>query len=262
MLKGIDVSEFNVLSKKDIEDVHFMLIRATATYDKGKLFVDSKFENHLSLAKSNGKLYGFYHYPYSLSNDPKEEAGFFVKKIKPYIGSAVLALDWEAENLETDPKWALEWLKEVYQQTGVKPLIYMSASEAKKEKYRKIKESDFGLWVAHWGVKTPTIGLWDFWAFWQYRGSPLDLDYFNGSTEQFMKYAASYKKFETSFELNAGDKVKVKKGARDLNKNVQFHEWVYSDAFDVIEVSGTRVVFGKGKSITGVVNIENLTKIK
>lgn len=58
--------------------------------------------------------------------------------------------------------------------------------------------------------------------------------------------------------IKKGSTVKIKKGAKDLNTKSQYASWVYSSSFKVIEVSGTRVVFGNSKGqVTGVVDISN-----
>lgn len=58
-------------------------------------------------------------------------------------------------------------------------------------------------------------------------------------------------------DLKAGDKVKVLKAVTDTGKSFK----TYYDSYDVIEVSGDRVVIGKGKTVTAAVKAKNLKKI-
>ena len=54
--------------------------------------------------------------------------------------------------------------------------------------------------------------------------------------------------------LKVGSTVKIKAGAKDLNNGKQFADFVYKKNYTVIEISGSRVVFGIGKTVTGVVD--------
>lgn len=65
----------------------------------------------------------------------------------------------------------------------------------------------------------------------------------------------------TDDSLKVGDKVKIKKGSTDYGTKKKFMNFVYLTKYDVIQISGNRVVFGKGKSVTGSVKKENLIKV-
>ncbi|MEE0517509.1 MAG: hypothetical protein UC708_06475, partial [Anaerovoracaceae bacterium] len=54
--------------------------------------------------------------------------------------------------------------------------------------------------------------------------------------------------------LKVGSTVKIKAGAKDLNNGKKFAEFVYKQNYNVIQISGNRVVFGIGKAVTGVVD--------
>lgn len=54
--------------------------------------------------------------------------------------------------------------------------------------------------------------------------------------------------------LKVGSTVKIKAGAKDLNNGKQFADFVYKKNYTVIEISGSRVVFGIGKTVTGAVD--------
>lgn len=183
MLKGIDISEWQNISPTAFKDYDFIVIKAT----EGKTYDDPNMASHAQNAINNGQLVGFYHYARPENNTPEEEVEHFLRIVKPYIGKAILALDYEGKALKYGSAWAVKWLDLVFEKTGVRPLIYLQGSQVKN--YKAVLEKNYGLWVAHWGVDSPTIAPWGFYAMWQYRGDPLDLDLFNGDRSAWEAYA-------------------------------------------------------------------------
>lgn len=57
--------------------------------------------------------------------------------------------------------------------------------------------------------------------------------------------------------IKIGSKVKIKKGAKDYN-GTQLASFVYSTVYDVIQISGDRVVIGLGKAVTAAVHKKDL----
>lgn len=187
MLKGIDISHWN--PNPDYKTPDFIIMKAT----EGIGYVDRMMAKHLEGALSNHKLIGFYHYARPEYNDPISEADHFIKAVGGYAGSAIFALDWEGEALKYPIEWAVQWLQRVEAVTGVKPLIYCSASYTKN--LQPVLDNGNGLWVAHYTKnKNPSVKVYPFWAIWQYTSSPLDMDYFNGTALQFRKYCEKVKK--------------------------------------------------------------------
>lgn len=185
MLKGIDISAWQTGGKVNYSGCDFVIIRATKGGAK-----DSEMLAHYNKALKENKLIGFYHYAYpDLGNTAKAEADNFVETVKPYLGKTILALDFEqnALTIANPDKWALDFLNEVYKQTGIRPMLYVQASAV--HKFKMVQANNYGLWIAHWGADKPTINPWKFYALWQYRGEPLDLDFFNGDKEAWLKYA-------------------------------------------------------------------------
>jgi len=60
--------------------------------------------------------------------------------------------------------------------------------------------------------------------------------------------------------IRVGSKVKVKAGAKDYN-GVQLASFVYGRAYDVIQITGDRVVIGQGKTVTAAVRLKDLTLV-
>lgn len=192
MLEGIDVSSWQSPGAINYKSYDFVIIKAS----EGVNFKDPGLDGHLTglFGTSNAAphpelCYGFYHYARpDLGNEPEEEAKSFLSYIGSQIGYCLMALDWEGDSLNYSTDWAKRWLDYVYKQTGVKPLLYIQAGQAKLDKYYSIAAADYGLWVAHWEVDKPTYRNWQNWAIWQYRGSPLDMDKFNGDKAAWWKY--------------------------------------------------------------------------
>lgn len=199
MLKGIDISNWQSVGTGDrAED--FVICKAT----EGTNYIDPKCDPHYQRAKGQGKLLGVYHFARPDLSSAEAEADFFVNNIKGYIGEAILVLDWEQPGQMGRTDWAKAWLDRVYALTGVRPLIYMSASTVNSYNWGAIA-GDYGLWIAGYpnaynvpNPPTPSvndmpygIGAWSFWAIWQYSSSAgqLDLDIANMDREAWLKYA-------------------------------------------------------------------------
>ncbi len=154
-LNGIDVSHHQYDRGFDITkiDCDFVICKAT----QGSTFVDKACDKMYQKAKKMGRKLGVYHY-YG-GGDPIEEADWFVKNIKGYIGEAILVLDWEKDQnkrFTEGQEVAYKFLKRVYELTGVKPLIYMSKSVCRDYDWSKVVAGSYGLWMAQYANKTPT----------------------------------------------------------------------------------------------------------
>lgn len=195
MLNGIDISHHNFYMKnlQDLNLLDFVIMKAT----EGIRFRDNKLPVYMNVLR-NDMLYGFYHFARpDLGNDPEDEALHFVSYINKYISDrSILALDVEAGALSVKnlDAWVSTWAQVVDIETGILPMIYISTSETKKLK--ATAALGCGLWAAKWGKKPTAKQLepWDFWALWQFSnegnfsGQRVDLDVFNGTREQYMKY--------------------------------------------------------------------------
>ena len=105
------------------------------------------------------------------------------------------ALDVEGKSFQlSDAKlsaWVLTWLKTVENETGVKPLVY-TGTEGLLKFGRAILANDTGLWFARYRNKLERVmyAPYPFWAIWQFTSTPWDMDKFNGTRDQWMKYIA------------------------------------------------------------------------
>lgn len=203
MLKGIDISHWQKGIDLGAIDVDFVIIKAT----EGNGYTDVMCDTFYQKAKSLGKKLGVYHFARpDLGNSPEEEADWFIKETLGYHKEAMLVLDWESGDL-TNVAWAKAWLDRVYSKTGVKPVIYMSASVMHSADWSSVANADYGLWVANYGTNDGTaqesvfdrypLKYWSFYALWQYTSKGrlngyngnLDLNYFSGDGTAWDKYA-------------------------------------------------------------------------
>lgn len=202
-LYGYDVSCYQSVGTGDSAK-DFLICKAT----EGTGYVDKTCDKHYQRAKSKGKLLGFYHFARPDLNKgtsgAKAEADYFYKNCKNYFKEAIPVLDWEQPGTTGQVSWAKAFLDEVYRLSGVRPLIYMSASVVNGNNWSSIS-GYYGLWIAGYPSKynvknppTPTvkdmpykIGSWKFWAIWQYSSSAgtLDRNIANMDANGWKKYA-------------------------------------------------------------------------
>lgn len=207
-LKFIDIASYQVgldLSKIQTDGV---IIKATEGIAYVNPYCDGFFQQGLKL----GKMLGIYHFARNASgNTPQEEADFFIKHTKGYIGKAIPVLDWEDKNT-SDVTWALQWLQIVEKAYGCKPWIYMSEYIENSFNWKKVAYGGYGLWIAkyqdneidkNWDMRNvgplPTVKHWEFYAAWQWTSSlvldgwsgKLDGNIFYGNKDAWKKYVGN-----------------------------------------------------------------------
>ncbi len=205
MLKGIDISHHQRNINLSAIQTDFVIIKAT----EGNGYTDECCDMFYQKAKSLGKKLGVYHFARpDLGNSAIAEADWFVSQIQGYIKESMLILDWEPSGGHvSNVGWAKTWLDRVYQKTGVKPVIYMSASPMRSYDWSNVANADYGLWVANYGSNNGNanegvfnsypLKYWNFYALWQYTSvgrlsgynGNLDLNYFSGDSSAWDKYA-------------------------------------------------------------------------
>ncbi len=198
MLQGIDISHYQRGINLENVNCDFVICKAT----EGVGYTDPLCNQFYQTAKRLGRKLGVYHFARpDLGNSAVEEADWFLSQVQGYIKEAMLILDWERQT--DNVAWAKAWLDRVYEQTGVKPVIYMSAYPANSYNWQSVVDGNYGLWIASYGANTGSPGVppqnryWPFYCMWQYtsRGrlngynGNLDLDIFYGSRTSWDKYA-------------------------------------------------------------------------
>lgn len=161
-LQGCDISQYQSTTP-DLSAYAFVFCRAT--YGTS---VDTMYGKHSAAVRTQGATLGAYAFGRSATKAPiADQVAMFLAT----AGSAdLLALDLESDG--TNPAMsdaeASAFIAAVHA-TGRGIGLYHSQSG-----YPSLGQ-DWN-WVASWGRLAPPIP----WAFWQFRGSPLDLDAFNG----------------------------------------------------------------------------------
>lgn len=197
-LNGIDVADYQSGIGKVSGD--FRIIKAT----EGTGYTNPALSAQINSAPS---LLGFYHF--SSNGNYKKEADYFISRVKPYIGKAVLVLDYEP--LYPSVSWAKNWLDYVYSKTGVRPLIYMGLAVENAYNWSAIAK-DYGLWVSQYNNYNTVSGFkprslygsvkhWKSVAMFQYTSSGrlsgwnanLDFDVFYGDENAWIAYAKGSK---------------------------------------------------------------------
>ena len=149
-MNGIDISHWNDGINLSVVPCDFVIIKAT----QGTSFVDPCCDKFYQAAKKAGKKLGVYHFADGKSTG-RQEADHFIKKVRGYIGEAILVLDWEEDALKKGVKYAKEFLDRVYMVTNVIPLIYMSKSVCREYDWSSVAP-DYGLWMAQYANKKKT----------------------------------------------------------------------------------------------------------
>ncbi|EOS7736250.1 glycosyl hydrolase family 25, partial [Enterococcus hirae] len=86
-----------------------------------------------------------------------------------------------------------QMLDRIQQKTGIKALVYTSASVLFEEDFSTIVKADYGLWVAAYQSNFPKIKHWTNAAMWQYTSIPYDQNIFYGDQNTWKAYATSGK---------------------------------------------------------------------
>lgn len=149
MLHGIDISNYQRgLRIADIQ-ADFVIVKAS----EGVGYADPSAKDLAHQTLQSGRRLGMYHFAHPGKNTAQAEAEWFLKIVQPYIGKAILALDWEADTI-SDTAWAKEWLDIVYRKSGVRPWIYMSESVANRYDWTDVAK-DYRLWMAQYRSTQP-----------------------------------------------------------------------------------------------------------
>lgn len=214
-LNGIDVASYQ--SDMNVGEVagDFALVKATEGVD----YTNPAFSRHAKQTLSAGKKLGVYHFIRS-DSDIKQQANYFLTTVKPYIGKAMLVLDFENTTGSTIQNQAgvglaKQWLDYVYQQTGVRPVLYTGLSCENALNWSSVVNANYGLWIAQYNNYDAVVGYhprdlygslkyWKTAMMFQYTSTGrlpgwngnLDFDVFYGDKSAWDKYAKATKAVE------------------------------------------------------------------
>ena len=183
-LEGIDCSKYQTTTPP-LATRSFLFARATYS-----TWPDPMYATHIANARAAGLIVGSYHFG---------TAAYVPSQVAAFLGAAgsvdlyVLDLESNGGQPSMTQTQARAFIAAV-QKTGRKIGLYHSESG-----FPSLGQ-DYD-WVANWS-QVPARH----WTFWQYRGSPLDLDRFNGDIAALRALAgkAPPPKFEVRIEGNFG----------------------------------------------------------
>lgn len=147
---GIDISDHQAGMDIGATGAEAVFVKAT----EGSGYVDPSFHRHADEVLRLGKPLGLYHFTWNSANTLDEEVDTFLNAVRPYLGRAVLCLDWEDPDGWHDVAWAEAWLDRVKAATGISPIVYMSASVAAAYSWESVA-SKYWLWVADYRAGRP-----------------------------------------------------------------------------------------------------------
>jgi lysozyme len=193
-IHGIDIShhqgdiDWDELREKGMINetpIRFIMIKAT----EGATKIDDNFEDNFYQAREYGFTRGAYHF-YSVHSPAKQQANFFINKVKLEKGDLPPVLDVEHKPKDqTDEEFkasVLEWLEMVERHYGVKPIIYTYY----KFKLQYLSDpvfDEYPYWIAHYYVdEVEYEGPWKFWQHTDVGKLPgikgnVDFNIYNGS---------------------------------------------------------------------------------
>ncbi|AND83516.1 hypothetical protein GTH52_10735 [Clostridium tyrobutyricum] len=163
MIKGVDISNLNGKVNINLlknEDHQFVISKAT----EGATFIDRFYNNNIANTKALGLIAGGYHFA-NFQDRAKaiREANFF-KSIAAGAKPDFVVLDFEQKCSRDMTDACLAFLDII---SDIAPaLIYCNPSYIKEHLNSKITK--YPLWVAHYGVKSPSFTLWDKYSIWQF----------------------------------------------------------------------------------------------
>lgn len=165
--QGIDVSKWQV-STPSLAGLDFLFARASIGTDK-----DSRYDQHIANARKAGLVTGAYHFNWDTLGIQAQVDAF----AKAAGNVDFYFLDVEGRNAFSTAQTE-EFIRRWHRTTGKKIGLYMSESS-----YKRGVGQDYH-WVANWsGI--PSIPF----HFWQWQGSPLDKDAFNGTKAELLALA-------------------------------------------------------------------------
>lgn len=171
---GIDISRWNVLRAKSLAGLDFVIVRATYS-----VTTDPKYNAHARAVRAAGLPLGAYHFGTG-SASPEAQAKAFLAVA---ADADFLALDLERDKTSTMTNAQARAFIAAVHRAGRKIGLYHSRSL-----FPNVGQ-DWN-WVAQWGSRPPD-GLGLRWTFWQYQGSPIDRDVFNGSADDLRAFLAA-----------------------------------------------------------------------
>lgn len=291
--RGIDISSHqgNIDLEKLKDQIDFAIIRV-GYGPKGA--IDNKFERNADLCGELGIPVGFYWYSYALTEaDAEKEAAAFLKAIAPYKPTYGCWFDMEdADKYKQRNGMPLpstlraicaKWCK-IVEGAGYYAGVYASQSWFDNQ-LKGDELTRYDKWVALWptynkkqkGLSVDPssrtgLSMWQFTSVGRLSGynGNLDVNYAyhefpNPKDKITAKPVAEEKPKPKPVAKPKANPIikgsKVKFTGKKSYSGIPLADWTNGYVFDVIEISGDRLVIGKGTAVTAAVNIRDCKKI-
>jgi len=192
--RGIDVSHYQGRidwRAVETDGIGFAYMKAT----EGATFTDPMFRRNWAAAGETRIVRGAYH-RFRAGRDALAQAEHFLAVATLRDGDLPPVLDVESTDGVSDARLVRgvrAWLAEVERRTGKRPVVYTKPGFRRAHLGTAL--DDYPLWVAEYGVDSPSVDPWHFWQHSE-RGrvagiaNEVDLDRFNGSHAELREIAA------------------------------------------------------------------------
>jgi lysozyme len=200
---GIDVSDNNGEFDWHSWNGHidFAMIKATEGPVDGYPYgiIDTQFERNWYAAKAIG-LHRFAYHFFHPEHDPSQQAHWFVDAVKAQglDFNDNLVIDFEqpsgtvgVNQIVHDAFAAYVFVKEVQRLAPQRRVLVYTYPYFAEQGYCALL-GDYDLWIADWGVSSPSIPVpFKSWRFWQYVGTGVDLDRYNGTEKDLENFCTN-----------------------------------------------------------------------
>jgi lysozyme len=214
MIKFIDVNHWE--GKLDwIAIKNFGINFSYAKATEGLTFFDDTFDYNVVNMERNKVFWGAYHY-YREGFDPIKQAQWFYSKASKTQLTPVLDVEG-INNPDINSTNVLRCLQEIEKLFGRKPMIYTGFYFWRDRMKSPAWSIDYKLWIANYTSGTvPLIPApWKTWTFWQFTdrgliaGKPLDVNWFNGTIEEFTSLVKNYSVYLPIISNSLEDRITI-----------------------------------------------------
>ena len=208
MLKGIDISHYNnergEIDWSTLEKAGYSFVMIKFT--EGRNYIDPKHEENVQQAKKHGFLIGGYHYAHFQNvREARKEVAFF-KSIAGNYKLDYAILDIEFPDAQGDLTFeAATFMEEIADLA--QPLLYSYPNWIQNHFSEEINQ--YPLWIAHYGVKSPSIQPWEEWEVWQHTSTGSVVGMTGDVDENYMKPHFAARKPEPEVSHKQSDATKT-----------------------------------------------------